>query len=308
MATLYLHIGHGKTGSSYIQSSLALSEQILNAKGIIYPRHHSHERALIGAISSGNGGLLFDPAWQAPRDHIGKDCLFSDENLFQRMITPDYARKLELRAKELAVDRIAILLFIRDPVDHAQSAYQQSIKRGGRTWSIEQFFDQYRMPRLVKRFLEDNAKQDRAVSVRNYSRCRGSLLEQVENWLELDGLATPPTQVVNRSLTHAELAFQRELNVSLEKSAHFVADALCEQLPNIKADTILPGTASQQAMLKRLSDALEYVNARVSAEDQYSTTCTTPQDCGELSLKQAQISVIATALGQKIQALKSRVA
>lgn len=309
MSTLYLHVGHGKTGSSYIQSSLALSDDALWQQGIVYPRHHSHDRARGGAISSGNGGLLFDQQWRPDTEHLGRDWLFSDENLFQRLITPNFVDQLEGRMTALKIETLSILLFIRDPVDHAQSAYQQSIKRGGKTWSVEAFFDQYNLPRRVKRFL-DRYSEGAELTVRNYSRCRQALLPQVESWLGVEKpMIVPPTPVVNRSLTRAELQFQRALNAQLESGSHFVADALCEELPGIKAESVLPAKDVQEAMLSRLADAIESVNQRLQPQHQYATDCfdmTAHSDHNRYELTREQIHVIATQLGQKIHALKSK--
>jgi len=51
---LYLHIGHGKTGSSALQSFLALNSNLLENYRIEYPEHASFENAINGKISSGN--------------------------------------------------------------------------------------------------------------------------------------------------------------------------------------------------------------------------------------------------------------
>jgi transposase InsO family protein len=53
---IILHIGHGKTGSSYIQSSLALTAGRLREAGIEYPELRPFTRAKQGRISSGNLG------------------------------------------------------------------------------------------------------------------------------------------------------------------------------------------------------------------------------------------------------------
>ena len=53
---IILHIGHGKTGSSYIQSSLALSVGRLREAGIEYPEVTPLTSAKQGGISSGKLG------------------------------------------------------------------------------------------------------------------------------------------------------------------------------------------------------------------------------------------------------------
>ena len=60
MRRLYLHIGHSKTGSSFLQASFANSVAALAEQGIGYPlaARHVTEAAEGWRISSGNGGLL----------------------------------------------------------------------------------------------------------------------------------------------------------------------------------------------------------------------------------------------------------
>ena len=59
MKEIILHIGHGKTGTSYLQSCLALNRQKLLDIGIDYPEFKTFEKAKRGEISSGNGYLFF---------------------------------------------------------------------------------------------------------------------------------------------------------------------------------------------------------------------------------------------------------
>ena len=58
--TLYLHMGHTKTGSSWIQTSLRMSQDALSAHGI---RYAEGDRLAVDAdhrITSGNGVGLLD--------------------------------------------------------------------------------------------------------------------------------------------------------------------------------------------------------------------------------------------------------
>jgi len=61
---LFLHIGHGKTGSSFLQSWLAANADLITSRtSLIYPLSAPGEaitdpRALQGRFSQGNGALL----------------------------------------------------------------------------------------------------------------------------------------------------------------------------------------------------------------------------------------------------------
>ena len=60
MKKLIIHIGHGKTGSSYLQSVFALNKDMLKKEGFDYPDHKDSKVAEIGYISAGNGDLLLE--------------------------------------------------------------------------------------------------------------------------------------------------------------------------------------------------------------------------------------------------------
>jgi len=53
---LVIHVGHSKTGSSFMQSNLALNSDYLATQGVFYPVSSESEKDL--RISSGNGHLL----------------------------------------------------------------------------------------------------------------------------------------------------------------------------------------------------------------------------------------------------------
>ena len=56
---LYLHVGHGKTGSSFLQSWLVQNRSELWRVGCVhYPVADSDQRARSGGFSMGNGALL----------------------------------------------------------------------------------------------------------------------------------------------------------------------------------------------------------------------------------------------------------
>ena len=214
--TLYLHMGHAKTGSSWIQTSLRMSQDALAAHEI---RYAEGDRLAVDAdrrITSGNGvGLLDSEASMAAR--LGRSDIAPDASiLFSREhwgsdLDPSLASHLSRIAEQHGFERVSVLLFIRDPMGHAYSAWQQAVKRGGRCQGIEDFYREYAFPQNVARTLETLAKCNGVeVRVRNYSRCKGRLLEETAAWLDLpeDSLQRPTVTRVNRSMTRAELALQ----------------------------------------------------------------------------------------------------
>jgi len=128
---IILHIGHMKTGSSSIQSSLALSVAGLREAGIEYPELQTLTRAKRGGISSGNLGSAVDfvgtVAEMAGRHPEAKRLLFSSEWLFCR-IAEDGGTPATLQK---SFD-VTVVLFTREFLALAISHYRRTIKRKGR--------------------------------------------------------------------------------------------------------------------------------------------------------------------------------
>lgn len=202
MRTLYLHIGHSKTGSSYLQASFANSIAALAAHGVTYPDGSSKD-AENWKISSGNGQAL---VYAEPTRHKieGDKVFFSAEQMFAALaIGTEFRQKLKVMCQHYEISKIDILMFLRDPIPHAESSHQQMVKRGGSTGSIEDFFNGYVMPELVAKALNFALKD---VEVKwhlfNYDRRKDDLLVLTERFLEVpEGtLVRGGDKPVNRSM------------------------------------------------------------------------------------------------------------
>ncbi|MEP4702778.1 MAG: hypothetical protein ABJZ79_16680, partial [Parasphingorhabdus sp.] len=237
--TLILHVGYGKTGSSALQSSFALSQPALEAAGICYPSSERTDAARQGQITSGNVPVdkvlqKFDDA-AAERPGVGS-VLMSNEGLFQSLLAnPGLVTELAQRGV-----RTKIVLYIRDPLKHAISLYGQGIKRGGETGDLASAVLSYRMPLVVGQFLTRMEQVGAQVSVLNYSRCKKHLLSSFANVIGVpeNVLTKPPVGNVNRSLTPSELFVQRCFNEFWgASSSKFVSDELCNKLPDQRAES-----------------------------------------------------------------------
>lgn len=236
---VYLHVGHGKTGSSFLQSALANSIPDLAARGIAYPLDPEvAARVARGAISSGNlepapGHVARFTAQPVDQPRL----LISSEAWFNHLHPSGL-----LEALRHAYDGPAIhlLLCVRDPLDHAVSQYLQSVKRGGATEPFDAALARYNMPAKVARFLTVlEGQADVTVRVCNYSRHRAGLLALLADWLGVPKtvLHPPAQRRVNRSLTRAETEWMRLFNARLGVQAGaLIADPLCACLPDVVAE------------------------------------------------------------------------
>lgn len=309
MSQLYLHVGHGKTGSSYIQSSLALSQSALLEHGIDYPESNSASRAKKGRITSGNGAMLRSVVSQdytAATDTV----LLSSEVLFHDIVDG----KLNSILEQLGAgrfDSVNILLFTRDLVEHASSSYQQMVKRGGSTITIESMFSRYRQPELVSKFIDHCQKYGNIkITILNYSNCKKNVLQAVENWLGLPQgtLAIPTIENVNRSMTRSELRLQKGVNSVLGMSGQLVSDQLCDNMPDIKSEKSLPSEDIQRAMLERLKSACEYVDSHAANEHRYNDVILPVNEESlrddNYSFSGQQIDIVAKGLAGEIKRLR----
>ncbi|GAB5378633.1 MAG: hypothetical protein AcusKO_50950 [Acuticoccus sp.] len=271
---ILMHVGHGKTGSSFLQSALANSVDVLGAAGIAYPiAPDDAERARAGKITSGNlppgpghFSQLLRQGWDGPLDRL----LLSSESYFTKMRPNGFLERIRALLPDA---ELRILLYIRDPLDHAVSNYQQVIKRHGFIEDFDSFLDTYNIPRRVAQFIAFVEGMGATVSVRNYSRVRGQLKASLEEWLSLgdDALKTARMQQVNRSMTMSELALQMAFNRHYgANSARFVSDPLCEELPDIRSEKPPVSSAALQRFLERMTRTIaefEFGDRLAAGED-----------------------------------------
>ncbi|WP_153914057.1 hypothetical protein [Shewanella sp. TC10] len=304
MRTLYLHVGQDKTGSSYIQSALVNSLKELHENKLFYPVNRKILLAKEGKISSGNAGLLSNSELVAFKDlEDNESILISGEQLFRLIPQDDFLVTLNEFKNKYNIGRVKCLLYIREPMEHLSSAYQQAIKRGGYSGTIEEFAPTYMHTKKVYNFVKFcNESKDFELKIFNYSKRKNKLIESFEIWLGIKQttLKTPEIKTVNRSLTRAELEFQRIVNVKLGKVGSFVSDALCETLPQIKSEKVNVPIDLQKIVLKKLTSFCEYID-RYSINEGESDTYSMdfiPEEkfTDNYSFSAEQIGVIAEAM------------
>lgn len=318
MADLYLHIGHSKTGTTWIQATAALNRQALAAGGIGYPGFGVQRSADSTAIELGNASMaalsleqLAATLAAAAPERGARGLLLSSEELFVQLNALADPAGVAAVARAAGFATLRVLLFIRDPMEHAASLWQQYLKRGGGSAGIEPFFEHYAVPERVAGFLESyGAHEAFRVTVLNYSRRRSDVLAPLARWLEMphQDWKTPPVDRLNRSLTMGELAFQTALNRHLGKAGAVLSDALCERLPGIRPADLRPPLALQEAVWARLAPAIARINARLEPAERYRADIHAGEAEGVPVLEGEQITVIADALGAEIGRLRRQLA
>ena len=137
MRTAIVHIGHGKTGTSFIQSSLALNQSALRKLSISYPTCSSFDDAIKGLTTSGNGEL-FERGYDI-QDSDFPSLLFSGENLFHTLVHSDgLILKKSLGNK---FDQLKIVLYTRDVLDMLVSTWGQLVKKMGATIGLDEYLE-----------------------------------------------------------------------------------------------------------------------------------------------------------------------
>ena len=313
---LYLHAGHSKTGTSWLQAALRENAAALADSGLAYPVLPGHGDEKGAEIGQGNAlplafsaETLEEGLHTIDRASCPAGAVLSSEEFFPRLTRYEPPSALPRAAAAAGFDRVEIMLFIRDPVGHAASLWQQYLKRGGGSGTIEAFFDAYAVPELVALFLDRLLPlDDVGLTCRNYDRHRGNLLVPLCRWLGVPANAlTPPTvPVINRGMTRAELALQAAVNRRIGKAGRILSDALCAGLPDVPPERIRPAAARQSAMCDRLAPTLERVNARLPESERYRPDIEPDPEpaVGSLSFSPEQIEAIGAALGGEIRRLR----
>jgi len=322
MPTLYLHVGHGKTGTSWIQSVLRLSSTELKKHGIIYAIGQDHKVLDPNKITSGNAVSIlgsrqsFESILENCHSTDNDSLLFSSENLFLHFVSSNAEAFIDEVALKNGFDRVEILLFIRNPVSHAVSFWQQQIKRGGgyniSLDSFNQFENdlRYKIFSLVEQFLEKAKKCELInLTVLNYSNCKDNLINYLASWLKVpvEILTIPSGKRVNRSMTYAELMLQKELNRILGPSGRLISDPLCEKLTEIEPDITIPHLSVQNEMWAKIQPIVERLNRILPVEHRYLFDIQNPEPLPEvLTFTHQQIEIVAESLGYEILRLRKQ--
>ncbi|MEX1188177.1 MAG: hypothetical protein WED33_02900 [Bacteroidia bacterium] len=267
---IFLHIGHGKTGSSAIQSCLAINHELLKQHGYLYAEHRSFRHAKKNEISSGNISPHRDPNWfesQALAYIEANDSysnyIFSSEAMFMRM--ESFFKSMTLIPSSFEPH---ILLALRNPIELLSSHFQQAVKRGGFTGSFLQFVEQknYRVGQLARASKLIKAFTDHGIkfTLANYSCYRNNITDFFFDAMGISSLVDTSKfrlSVINRSMSYDELNFIILMNrIYGEELGSRLSDALVNHLPNQASDTLPLNEATLHTIHEVNQENADFIN------------------------------------------------
>jgi len=301
---VFIHVGHGKTGTSALQTYLANASQKIAENGFIYPSCSNIEEARLGRVTSGNITMPSNGRWfqksilpslrQAlPTSHT---YIYSNETVFFSMNSLfDAIDKGQIKPESLE-----ILLAIRNPQEMISSAYQQAVKHGGIGLSFDEFLRSQNYichhtataAKLIKKLTTLNVK----FKLFNYSRLGYSLVEDVASHIGIANYYSADefkNKTVNRSLSYAELHSVLLINQLYPGTkGRQLAKELVNEVPCTK--TFRPAISSESLSIfsDKMQPFLDAINCILSPQDclVLSDSCAEKSDYSmRLSDQQAKI-------------------
>ena len=159
MKYLYLHCGHGRTGSTALQRLLKKNIKNMAKENVIYPSYNGFSKQI---LTSGNYELFKKFDFGAVQE--GQAVFFSRETMWQEFLHPDFIAKLE-NCEELGF-RIRVLAIERDLLSFADSWLNQKTK----TSSIPQINKNDQKYAYVSRFKQEFQQFKEVVLARGWAK------------------------------------------------------------------------------------------------------------------------------------------
>lgn len=258
-----IHIGHGGTGTSFLQRTFANTQ----FKCLVYDDHSGAvEKARTIGVPTGNVRKS-DDLYELVKKTTTTDkkpILFSSEILFGRFGS-DTNDLLKLISDG---HKVKILLFTRDPLDHVITSYGQFVKRGMFLGSIETFMETYRSPQTVALRIKQLESLGCEVKLLNYSRHVLEIKSVTEDWLG-ERLANITNTVVNRSLTSSEIEFILKAGKHLGSDVRRIGNSLCVGVPEVKKDKLKIERHVCEKFAERMNKMISTINPSLLVSKRY---------------------------------------
>ena len=278
---LFLHIGHGKTGTSAIQSALAIASDDLAKRGINYPIQQSlRDRASRLEITSGNWEPISEASLTdqlleiAKSNYNNSTIVLSSESLF--WLIPELIQKKS--TWEAHID-LHIILAVREIEEMLSSEYQQRVKRHGDAMPLEQFL---RARHFVSshhakaaEVIESMAQSNITNTIINYSEHKRDISKLIFKLIGAEDLY-PSSQmtgaIINRSMSRKELEILITINALYFSRFPWIStrisDALIRNQPKLEAQQCKIAKQQLQKIYEKNDPYLRTINAFLDSKEQ----------------------------------------
>lgn len=284
--TVFLHVGHGKTGTSAFQAYLARAKSVIESNGFSYPypNHITLEAARNLKVTSGNLAVNTDlqrKSWLQKQvlsainaDNSSHTFIFSSENVFHHL-DPLFEATETLSKSNI---KVKILLSVRNPLDMLESEYQQLVKRHGYTETIDSFA-------LSRNFRCDHTYRSSQVirkaealglsyALFNYSTLRRQVISALADAIGIEALYPVESlaqETVNRSLSAAELQLVLFFNEFIgEEYGTKLSDLFVDAFPIGKRQKLAYSNDSIDKIRSTMKAPVEFLNERLQASSPLS--------------------------------------
>ena len=281
---LFLHIGHGKTGTSAIQSALAIASEDLAKRGINYPIQQSlRDRASRLEITSGNWEptpeiSLTDQLIEiADNNQEELKVMLSSESLF--WLIPELIQNKS--HWETHID-LHIILAVREIEEMLSSEYQQRVKRHGDAMPLEQFLrarhfvssHHAKAAEVIELMAQANIKN----TIINYSKHKQDISKLIFTIIDAEDLY-PADQmtgaIINRSLSRKELEILITINALYFRRFPWIStrisDALIKNQPQLEAQQCKIAKQQLQKVYETNNSYLQSINSFLDPSEQLTS-------------------------------------
>lgn len=274
MKHIDLHIGHGKTGTSIIQTFFAKSVKDLFEQNIIYPEHTNLNSARKLSVTSGSFNTK-EELERVVTDYVNspssKRLLLSSEWLFWW-----FEDLLSFFIETNKIAPIRVILFVRNPAELIHSNYNELVKARNFQNSFVSYLKQDKHFSKSCWIIQKLKEEKISLNLSNYSFCKHNLLNYISNILNF----TPHKHIIesvgitriNRSLTNSELYFQKLINKS-DNLSHYkkLGIFMSKQLPNLEVEKKIFTKFEGEEFLKINAEYLDFINKHLPKEQVLET-------------------------------------
>ena len=284
---LFLHIGHGKTGTSAIQSSLAIASDELSKRGISYPIQQSlRDQASQLEITSGNwqpnqASSLTEQLLEISKSNQRySSIVLSSESLF--WLVPELIQNKSVWEDHIDIH---IILAVREIEEMLSSEYQQRVKRHGDSMPLKQFLRARNFisshHEKASEIIEMMSHSNISNTIINYSRHKRDISQLIFRLIGAEELYPADKidgAIINRSLSHKELEILITINALYYKKfpwiSKSISDALIRNQPKLVSQQCKIDAQQLEKVYGKNNGYLQVINAYLDPTEQLTSLTT----------------------------------